>query len=326
MLFQTALVAGLLLAGQTTASTVNALFQSSEDIEVVLRRDAELLATLTRRQDSNPADSAPQVSTTPASGPITQADVAKWEVDTEAACNTALQALNGQASNPTGLAVCYNLPYLDNKTGIFQAELRMYNVSAPIAPWLGVPASDISMSLSYLGAMVQTGNASMQARGIASPADGMLVEKRQNNGGPEMLKVLSYVGQINSNLMGTAMTEETLRPLLIPQIEISARNDLKATLSSQEASFVNGVFANQAASTVTDPAAQASASAAAASAVPFVLPGTSLAFFPIGLVITCVWTAGFFTAVGFGTLGRMQFREQYRRRMRTEVSRGVRTI
>jgi hypothetical protein len=59
---------------------------------------------------------------------------------------------------------------------------------------------------------------------------------------------------------------------------------------------------------------------------PFVVPGQSLAFFPVGLVVTSIWTAGFFIAVGGGTYGRIQFREQYRRRVRTEAARGVRTI
>jgi hypothetical protein len=102
---------------------------------------------------------------------------------------------------------------------------------------------------------------------------------------------------------------------------------VSTALNSDGASFVNGVFAKDGGPPTTiDAATAASASAAAASATPFVLPGTSLAFFPIGLVITSVWTAVFFLAVGLGTVGRMQFREQYRRRMKRELAAGVRTI
>lgn len=121
----------------------------------------------------------------------------------------------------------------------------------------------------------------------------------------------------------------TLQPLLIPQIELTARSpggqEVKTALSSQEASFVNGVFAQQATLT-NDGAAQASASALAQAAQPFQLPGTNLAFFPIGLVVTCVWTAGFLLTVGLGTFGRIQFRDQYRRRIMREKSNNVRTI
>jgi len=216
MLLYNALLGSLLLSGFASAkpSRINALLQRSEDFEDLLRRDAELVATLTERQDANGAQSAPQISTTPASGDAAKADLAKWEEQTKAACSTALKSLNGQASNPSGIAVCYNLPFLDNQTGIFQAELRMYNISAPIDPWKGITAADVSMTLSYLGATVQNMNGTFSKRDIADAsyppikrmADGTIV-RRQDASGPNELKVLMYVGKINSNLMGTAMTE-----------------------------------------------------------------------------------------------------------------------
>ncbi|KAH7371439.1 hypothetical protein BKA66DRAFT_424018 [Pyrenochaeta sp. MPI-SDFR-AT-0127] len=341
MLLKSALLGGLLAAGYAAAikaGSLNALLQPGNDVEEVLRRDAELMATLTRRQDANAADTAPLASLTPASGDASAADLAQWEEQTREACMSTLGNLNGQASNPSGIAVCYNLPFLDNKTGVFQAELRMYNVSAPINPWAGVTAADVSMTLSYLGATVQNMNGNFTKRDLSwppirarEPNDGRLVE-RQNINTMTELKVLMYVGRVNSNLMGSAMTQESLQPLLIPQIDLAARNpvtneDVTTTLSSQEASFVNGVFSKAASGpTNADPQAAASASAAVASAAPFVVPGTSLAFFPIGLVVTSVWALFFFLAVGMGTYGRIQFRDQYRRRVRAESARGVRTI
>lgn len=299
-----------------------------------------MMATLTRRQDANPVDSSPLASLTPASGDaaLSNADLAKWEAETKKACMETLSSLNGQATNPSGIAVCYNLPFLDNRTGVFQAELRMYNVSAPVDPWTGVTAADVSMTMSYLGATVQNMAGNFSKRDITWPPvrergldDGALVERQDSNGMSE-LKVLMYVGRINSNLMGSAMNVESLRPLLIPQIDLEARNPrtgetVETTLSSGDASFVNGVF-SKAASGPTNiaPGAAASASAAAQSAAPFVVPGQSLAFFPIGLVVTCIWTALFMGAVGFGTFGRIQFRDQYRRRVKNELTRGVRTI
>jgi hypothetical protein len=71
---------------------------------------------------------------------------------------------------------------------------------------------------------------------------------------------------------------------------------------------------------------QATAAPAAAEDPPFVIPGTKLAFFPTGLVVTCIWAAGFLGAVGFGTIGRIQFREQYRRRVKREMATGIRTF
>lgn len=209
MLFNNALVGGLMLVGYASAKApaVNAMFKRSDDIEHMLRRDADIMATLTRRQDANGAQPAPKISTTPASGDAAKADLAKWEEQTKAACGSALTVLNGQASNPSGIAVCYNLPFLDNQTGIFQAELRMYNVSAPIDPWKGVAAAEVSMALSYLGATVQNTNGTFSKRDVSYPPikERSLVERQA--AAPQELKVLMYVGKINSNLMGSAMTQ-----------------------------------------------------------------------------------------------------------------------
>ena len=237
MLFNNALLGALMLAGHASAKApaANALFKRSADIEGLLRSDAKMMATftkrstdledllghdakmmasLTKRQDANGVETAPRITTTPASGDAAKADLAKWEEQTKAACGNALTALNGQASNPSGIAVCYNLPFLDNQTGIFQAELRMYNISAPIDPWVGVTASDVSMALSYLGATVQNMNGTFTKRDVADisfppikqrAVEGSLVERQAT--APNELKVLMYVGKINSNLMGSAMTQ-----------------------------------------------------------------------------------------------------------------------
>jgi hypothetical protein len=80
------------------------------------------------------------------------------------------------------------------------------------------------MALSYLGATVQSTNGTFMKRdeAVAWPPiraremDSILVERdvlvgRQNSGSsaamPSELKVLNYVGKINSNLMGSAMTQ-----------------------------------------------------------------------------------------------------------------------
>jgi hypothetical protein len=214
MLFKSALIGGLVAAGHANAiklRQVNALVQRS-DVERGLLGDAEHIVTLTQRQEANSADTAPLASISPATGDASQANVAQWEEQTRQACMDSLGSLNGQASNPSGIAVCYNLPFLDNTTGVFQAELRMYNVSAPIDPWVGVTAADVSMTLSYLGATVQNMAGNFTKRDLTWPpvrrevSDGLLVERQNINTMTEM-KVLMYVGRINSNLMGSAMTK-----------------------------------------------------------------------------------------------------------------------
>jgi len=123
-----------------------------------------------------------------------------------------------------------------------------------------------------------------------------------------------------------------MQPLLMPSIFVEATNPsgmmLNASLSPMQASFVAGVFSMQTAIT-TDPKtilgnpAEQLAVAQAGSPTPFVVPGLSLGVEPVGLVVTGIWTLVFTAAVGFGTLGRIQFREQYRRQLKAQRDEGV---
>jgi len=126
-----------------------------------------------------------------------------------------------------------------------------------------------------------------------------------------------------------------MEPLLIPQISIlatdSAGQPLNATLSSTQASFVAGVFSNSSSLTTDpktilgNPAAEIVAEQEGAP-TPYVVPGLALGVKPIGLIVTSIWTILFFTAVGLGTLGRIQYRDQYRKQIRAQGSESVRRI
>lgn len=111
----------------------------------------------------------------------------------------------------------------------------------------------------------------------------------------------------------------TLQGLLIPDVTLNAVSssgaNVSSTLSSDEATFVNGVFSDQANATTlaAKAAAESAAAASAAAAAPFVLPGTKILIFPIGAIITGIWAILGIGTVAYGTFGRLQFREQYRR-------------
>lgn len=128
----------------------------------------------------------------------------------------------------------------------------------------------------------------------------------------------------------------TLRDLLVGQITISGINPvtqraINTTLSSSEASFNSGVFA-RAAGNSTDPSSllgqpvEQIAAAAKGLPTPYDLPGLALGVFPTGLIITGVWMVVFVGVVGAGTIGRMQFREQYRKAMRSQKEQGQRRL
>ncbi len=58
----------------------------------------------------------------------------------------------------------------------------------------------------------------------------------------------------------------------------------------------------------------------------FVMPGRTLSIFPVGLIITSVWTVMFLVTVSVGTVDRVRFREAYRRRMKRELGQATRRI
>lgn len=77
---------------------------------------------------------------------------AQWDSDTSAACLSAMQALNGKSNNPSGLGVCYNVNFLDNETGQFEADLRLYNIEAPTGDFATPGGGNVNVSLEYVGA------------------------------------------------------------------------------------------------------------------------------------------------------------------------------
>jgi hypothetical protein len=117
---------------------------------------------------------------------------------------------------------------------------------------------------------------------------------------------------------------------LTPSINLTGNQPsgttVKTSLSSSDASFVNGVF-SEAATTVTkaevSPPMQ---TLVVASGQTFVLPGTHILIFPIGAIITGTWALLLIVTIGYGTFGRMQFRDQYRRRSQRALKRNVATI
>jgi hypothetical protein len=122
------------------------------------------------------------------------------------------------------------------------------------------------------------------------------------------------------------MTSTDLMALLIPSINLSAGKGGGTMASTNLTSasmvfFVSGIFEGQSASGAA--AAEPTAAAiAAANAAAFTLPGTTLGIFPVGLIITSIWALLFLAAVGYGTWGRIQFRDQFRQRKERAAAAG----
>ncbi|KAI9788067.1 MAG: hypothetical protein M1816_007279 [Peltula sp. TS41687] len=262
------------------------------------------LNDLQRRQAPATSPSAPAPSTRGSTGGNSTTKLQSWDAQTAAACEKAVKALNGVTLSESGIAVCYNLPYFDDSTGAFQGDLRLYRVSPPQSVWVGISDQDVTIGLSYVGASV---------------ADGGEIKKQEKSGStqtvkrqePNLLHSLNFVGQLNATYLNTPMNLTQLVTLLAPNVTLTAidpKQSISTTLTSKEASFVNGVFAG-------------SPVGAASRPTPFELPGRRLEIFPVGLIIASVWATVGVGIMAWGTFGRYQFRQQYRRRkMRGRVA------
>ena len=137
-----------------------------------VRRKADVIlnhaAYIQSRQDTsgNPP-SAASVSSSAAVAAATDStsnDATPVNNGTESACIQALGSSNSQTSNPSGMAICYNVLTFDNTTGSFQSTLGLYQVSQAIGDWVTVNQSSINVGLTYPGATVSTSDSSVMER------------------------------------------------------------------------------------------------------------------------------------------------------------------
>ncbi|PQE14954.1 ribosome-recycling factor protein [Rutstroemia sp. NJR-2017a WRK4] len=324
MFWQTAIAASLLLAGHVSAGGVADMspMVRRDNNEELLRRYIDNIVEPIERRSHNGL--ASELSTKAA----VDGNLSDWNTQTEAACITALTMLNGQATNPSGLAVCYNLPYVDNSTGVFKADLRLYNVSAPTGAFTNIPTQDVMVGLTYNGATVSTVNMSSlvtrsEGTSLISWPRRLGVAKRQQQnstgtGAITLVQSYAFVGQINMDLVSKDMDSSTYERLLTPTVTLSGKDAVGATvnttLDSNQASFVNGVFSRQAEGVTRTAVQPPIQTLVVASESPFVVPGLKILIFPIGGVITGIWAVLFIGTIVYGTIGRMQFRDQFRTR------------
>lgn len=255
-------------------------------------------------------------------------NLTEWDAETLAACQSTLSTLRA-ASNPSGMAVCYNIAQLDTNAGEFMADLRLFEVSAPSGAWAGIPLQQMKGGIAFTGATASEINGQQVA--ARRDVENKDISKRQD-AGPVLHRTYMIVGRINKDQMVPPMTIQKIEPLIMPIFTLRATDSTGQTVatnvSSNEAAFVHGIFAKE---VVMSPfnmallAQQNTTDELKAGRVAFVLPGVNLLIFPIGLVVTSFWTMVGVGAYAFGTYERYNYRESYRRRKAMAGSRSYAT-
>lgn len=155
--------------------------RSPKSLEQRMQDDAARLIVVGRR-----ASSTAQASQ---NGTI---DMEAWDTEVNAACQSALSKLH-KASNPSGTCTCYNLPVMNNQTGAFEADLRLYQLSTPTGDFDGISAEHIQVSLSYNGASVSPVNTTTAAEKASS------IRRQDTQGKPTLLQTYMFIGQVDAD-------------------------------------------------------------------------------------------------------------------------------
>jgi hypothetical protein len=170
------------------------LHRRHDPLEEHVRREAlEFIdAELERRQEisHNAAPVPAPSSSTSSSGPPANLNDPALNKTIATACLGALADIT-KVSNAAGWAACYNILFLNNQTGIFEADLRLYQVSPPSGSFAGVKSSNIHIALNYPKAGISA---------TSQPAKRAELGTRQANNTMGQLQQYSFVGQINPGL------------------------------------------------------------------------------------------------------------------------------
>lgn len=191
MIWITAVVASLLATqvhGAPGSITGGLLGSSGPSLE---RRMEEMAyGTLKRRQ----ATTTPPSISSPT-------NMTQWDTDTLNACMATLSSLPA-ASNPSGMAVCYNLVQLDTNLGTFWADLRLFEVSTPSGNWGTIPPQQMLGGISFKGAKAsKVDGKPVKSRDVQN----QYMSKRQAKT-PTLLRTYMIIGQIDEDQMIPPMT------------------------------------------------------------------------------------------------------------------------
>ena len=175
---------------------VSYLLARNSQVDGRLRRKAQARVNQVYRRDPQAGSSS-----TSAAMPTSTPPSVLTNATADAACLSAINAIQPNSTGPSGMAVCYNVPYLDMVSGTFQADLRMYLVAPASGKWASLPKDSISVGLSYPGASVATG----QKAGVAKRSS--IVAKVNERGeiverSVQMMAGLSFVGEMNNASIG----------------------------------------------------------------------------------------------------------------------------
>jgi hypothetical protein len=171
--------------------------------DMVHRRADEMTALPLVARMPEPAPQAPSQSTAAnlSGSDPSNIDQAVLDETLSGACNTALAPMK-KSWNDAGFLACYNVPFLNTNTGVFAADLRLYQIAQPTKDFAGIKSTDVSVQLSYPNAAFSTIPQTSQRSKRGSD-----LKSRQSAGTLTELQNFLFVGQVMRTLTLTKLEE-----------------------------------------------------------------------------------------------------------------------
>lgn len=139
-----------------------------------------------------------------------------WNKATETACLGALSDRRDTATDPSGMAACYNIKSFDNTTGVFQADLRLYQIASATGNWSTMKLDGVTLSCK--GGQMGSGKLPTRKRDDTfepwSAISRLRVFRRSNSPPPKMLQQMDFYGKIRDDLMQKNQTGYDTDPSL----------------------------------------------------------------------------------------------------------------
>lgn len=180
------ILSSLLIAATTTASafSIPSTFDPSSHLLSGHHISPDFL--ITRRQNTRP---------TPAiTNATTNAKLPKYEAAILSSCTTALTLLASKPESLSGMSLCYNILQLNNVTGVFKSDLRVFKTAEPRDAWANISSRDLVPSVEFKGSGASLASEPKKAN-----------HSELFTGTPQLKESYIFVGQVNPQFLNRTM-------------------------------------------------------------------------------------------------------------------------
>jgi hypothetical protein len=131
----------------------------------------------------------------------TRIDQGKIDSILSEACNQAVFPIKS-VLNDAGILACYNIPFLNTRTGVFESDLRLFSFSSSKGAFANVESKDINVEISYPSAAFSAIPKSSSKDDSAPPQ-----KERDETTAQKLLQTFLFVGQLDQDFTLSKLTE-----------------------------------------------------------------------------------------------------------------------